>query len=1024
MYPSPNVVHSVFLPLIMAPVQPLPEVRLNATTYRVGEHSGQLPLIVNLNRSVPYTVTVDYFTMNGTATAGSDYTAISGTLTFTPGQIAKNLSLAIMQDSAIEENETLTVQLHRVRGAQYGLIGASIVTIVDDDAVVQVQPTLSITGVTATRAYEWGVNVNPTAEVVDTAVGQTRTVDYAIKVERQALGPVNYQVRGILTTTNTGNAPAELAFLDVEVQYQLQSTTIYSTVSSLPISPALRLIPVGGNRTWAFTTTWTFDTADGTPPLTLSSLNLIGRVGVTDRAGPSLQPWTQTKPIARPLPMPVITAQSVTVTQQGAVEPGGVATWTSNNRSYTVTSVLQWYTTYTVTRVLNTPAMLAHTINLSEAGVTVMAETALQPTASLFEPTLEFRDITPRVTHTNEAIPFSAVIRARTGFGLNLNGIQLVERTAGGTLLRTLGTFVDDGLHGDELANDGIMGWSGSIQWSTTGIKYLAVATTLGNGQPMTSAAPPVEIVQSLPEQDWTIYFNTLEAASSKYTDLQYSHPFTVAQPLLLNWVRTQPGVAAASLDNEETISITYTSGLNNSVWVGDPDQAILGSGAAIQALAPAVEDGDSARLTSAPSTSAPLTSGNAAPSVFTRSNQAIIFNTLPKYTLAELSQAHVTSYLRAAGYTVAVLYDDKATIPNYKNLDQYGVIHSLGHGTIDTRNRYWITTGHRVTAANKRLYYDDIDAGLMKAESRDGRTIFAVSPKFFDIYYAGKTLPNSLVTLIHCDSKILANTFMAMGAKGFIGFDDLIPADGGMTWGADGVNELYRSMVRNSADVRTAFSSIPPALRTLTYNRLKFGVYFETTVTMEMDPRSERLFLYPSGFTNGNFESGTLSGWSKRQGAWASAFTVPTWAQPKHGLYAAHIGKMIYPNACGTCGGIPATTDISQVIDMLPSDRFLAFDYAFSTYLPSTGWAVLELRSSSDGSLLSSVRLAQYPGSGWRGRADFWYTDIRHARIDLRKIPTLKLYGGHRVKIVFKNVQLNGNNQTFYLDNVRLEQE
>jgi len=369
------------------------------------------------------------------------------------------------------------------------------------------------------------------------------------------------------------------------------------------------------------------------------------------------------------------------------------------------------------------------------------------------------------------------------------------------------------------------------------------------------------------------------------------------------------------------------------------------------------------------------------------------------------------------------VLYDDQATIPYYKNLDQYGVIHSLGHGTIDRRNRYWITTGHRVTAATQRLYRDDIKAELIKTDSRDGRTIFVLSPKFFDIYYANKTLPNSLVTLIHCDSKILANTFMAMGAKGFIGFDGLIPADRGWTWGADGVNELYRSMVRNNTDVRTAFNLIPPSFLSVTYLIKKYGVSVQETVTMGMDSRSERLFLYPSGFTNGNFESGTLSGWSKRQGAWASAFTVPDWAQPKHGLYAAHIGKMIYPNACGTCNGIPATTDISQVIDMLPSDRFLAFDYAFSTYLPSNGWAVLELRSPSDGSLLGSVRLAQYPGSGWRGRADFWYTDIRHARIDLRKIPTLKLYGSHRVKIVFKNVQLNGNNQTFYLDNVRLEQ-
>ena len=47
------------------------------------------------------TVTVDYATSDGTATAGADYTATSGTLTFEPGRYAEleqTIAVPIMDD--------------------------------------------------------------------------------------------------------------------------------------------------------------------------------------------------------------------------------------------------------------------------------------------------------------------------------------------------------------------------------------------------------------------------------------------------------------------------------------------------------------------------------------------------------------------------------------------------------------------------------------------------------------------------------------------------------------------------------------------------------------------------------------------------------------------------------------------------------------------------------------------------------------------------------------------------------------
>jgi probable HAF family extracellular repeat protein len=63
-------------------------------------------------------VSVNYSTANGTATAGSDYYAQSGTLTFTPGQTSKTIGIVVNGDRKREADETFFVNLSNVVGAQ------------------------------------------------------------------------------------------------------------------------------------------------------------------------------------------------------------------------------------------------------------------------------------------------------------------------------------------------------------------------------------------------------------------------------------------------------------------------------------------------------------------------------------------------------------------------------------------------------------------------------------------------------------------------------------------------------------------------------------------------------------------------------------------------------------------------------------------------------------------------------------------------------------------------------------------
>ena len=98
----------------------------------VGEGDGTAVLEVTLTPASTETVTVDYAMVDVTATAGEDYTAASGSLTFAPGETSMEISLSITDDPAEEDDETFTVTLSdAVNGSIGGASGQ--VTITDDD---------------------------------------------------------------------------------------------------------------------------------------------------------------------------------------------------------------------------------------------------------------------------------------------------------------------------------------------------------------------------------------------------------------------------------------------------------------------------------------------------------------------------------------------------------------------------------------------------------------------------------------------------------------------------------------------------------------------------------------------------------------------------------------------------------------------------------------------------------------------------------------------------------------------------
>jgi glucose/arabinose dehydrogenase len=147
----------------------------NAAAYTVSENGGTIQVTVTRTGGTSGAATVNYATGNGTASAGSDYTAASGTLSFAAGETSKSFNITIINDSVNEPDETVNLTLSNVTGsAVLGTPGNSVLTITDNDPV----PTLSIAGVSINEGNSGTSNALFTVSL-SAASGRPISVAYA-----------------------------------------------------------------------------------------------------------------------------------------------------------------------------------------------------------------------------------------------------------------------------------------------------------------------------------------------------------------------------------------------------------------------------------------------------------------------------------------------------------------------------------------------------------------------------------------------------------------------------------------------------------------------------------------------------------------------------------------------------------------------------------------------------------------------------------------------------------------------------
>ena len=168
-------------------VPPLPSFSVSDVS--VTEGGGALVFTVTKAGTTSSTITVNYATANGSAVAGSDYTTKSGTLSFAPADTSKTVSVTTTNDTAIENAETVYLNLSNVSSG--GLIAddQGIGTIQDNegfavsDAVAneaaQMHFTVTKTGSTSSSITIGYATANGTASAGSDYVPKAGTITFA-----------------------------------------------------------------------------------------------------------------------------------------------------------------------------------------------------------------------------------------------------------------------------------------------------------------------------------------------------------------------------------------------------------------------------------------------------------------------------------------------------------------------------------------------------------------------------------------------------------------------------------------------------------------------------------------------------------------------------------------------------------------------------------------------------------------------------------------------------------------------------
>ena len=217
-----------------------------------------------------------YTVVAETATAGTDFTPVAGTVRINPGQTQTTVYVPVLADNAVEGNETVTFQ---ITGATFATLGTAeaVGTIVDNDTPPVIHQVTTDPGAESTAAGQMAASVtyNPTGNVTVTwDFGDGTTVT---GTPQELLGlPIShlyadsgaYTVTVTVTDADRGSASQSATQVVQNVAPTLGGSAPTTVVANHPAAFGFTLgDPSAADRAAGFETT--IDWGDGSPTVTV-----------------------------------------------------------------------------------------------------------------------------------------------------------------------------------------------------------------------------------------------------------------------------------------------------------------------------------------------------------------------------------------------------------------------------------------------------------------------------------------------------------------------------------------------------------------------------------------------------------------------------------------------------------------------------------------------------------------------------------------------------------------------------------
>ena len=228
---------------------------LSITDVVVSENAGTATLQVCASTTCSATMTVYYATANGTATAASDYTTKTGTLSIPVGQTCGTFTVAILDDAVVESTETFVVNLSSANNATIA-DNQAIVAITDNDNTGTcnnvtsggtigyyqsgtspfdpgvISQTVAPTGGSGSVQYIWQSSINNSTWVT---IGGATAATY----DPTAITNTTYYRRGVRSTTCTEYLYSNAIMKEVigSNKTEMIEPNTATTISDLTVAP-------------------------------------------------------------------------------------------------------------------------------------------------------------------------------------------------------------------------------------------------------------------------------------------------------------------------------------------------------------------------------------------------------------------------------------------------------------------------------------------------------------------------------------------------------------------------------------------------------------------------------------------------------------------------------------------------------------------------------------------------------------------------------------------------------------------